>query len=707
MSATFLAIGSAVTGSTTLSPVCPASIAAGNLLLLHIASKYPTNGPAAPSGWTLAGQASGGSGSSGADTGSVYSTVYYKIADGTESSTTVTVTLTGVNQGVACITRSSVSAGRTPSLVAVTGSQNSATASWSVAASGGPGTLGGDVLFVTAAMNTNLYSYSAEAITGLSPNTMGAETERKDSGSGSGDHVGLMVSTHLIGSSYGTATPTFTMTASGTAANNPCGAVVFLRFRELYPVTTGTPPSFTWGPIDGTAALTFGATGDLTGGGPLAGTSAAAFGATGDLGGSGALAGTSSIAFDATGALVGGGPLAGTATIALDATGAIDGTGALAGTVAAAFGATGALVGGGPLAGTSVVTFGTSGTVHWDAAIAGTIALTFGATGAVTGRGPLAGVAALAIGGHGLALGHAAIAGTIVLTFGARGGLVRTHVDTIDRPGVVSRFRDSFRAYTVKWLSDRPGQRNGKTVGYRYLWSMISTFDEAAEAGVQALQAPWPGHGTPSALPYIGRSRGMIRAQNEADAEYAARMLPWLDRARQLGSMLSTSRAIHEYLANRPRVRIYNRAGACVEVAETTGDVTSYAPGTTSWDWDSVSNPERAAYWWDLWLCVYPMQWSGAPALQPGSRRLAGTHTATIGSTATREEHDAIVGLIEQHKSAHSHMRAVIFTTDETLFDPNDPTTQPDGEWGDWSGRGSGSRTVSHRNVTDCRYLEL
>ncbi len=246
MAATFLAIGSAVTGSTTLSPVCPASIAAGNLLLLHIASKYPTNGPAAPTGWTLVpnGQASGGSGSSATDTGSVYSTVYYKIADGTESGTTVTVTLTSVNQGVACITRSSVSSGRTPSLSAVTGSQNTATSSWSVAASGGPGTLGGDVIFVTAAINTNLYTYTSEAITGLSPNTMGAETERKDSGSGGGDHVGLMVSTHLIASSYGTATPTFTMTASGTATDNPCGAVVFIRFRELYLPTTGTPPVF-------------------------------------------------------------------------------------------------------------------------------------------------------------------------------------------------------------------------------------------------------------------------------------------------------------------------------------------------------------------------------------------------------------------------------------------------------------------------------
>ncbi len=272
--------------------------------------------------------------------------------------------------------------------------------------------------------------------------------------------------------------------------------------------------------------------------------------------------------------------------------------------------------------------------------------------------------------------------------------------------GVVERFRDTFRRFTVKWLSDRPGQFNGKTVGYRFLWSMISTFDDVAEAGIQAVQAPWPGRGTPTALPLIGRSRGMIRSQGETDDEYAARMISWLDRARQLGSMLSTARAIHEYLGNRPRVRVYNRAGACLEVAAN-GSVARYDAGTTSWDWDSVSNPERANYWWDLWICVYPMQWSNSPFLNAGGRKLGENGTATIGTTATRQEADAIRGLVDQHKSAHSHVRAVIFTTDETLFDPTDPTTQPDGEWGDWSGKGSGSRTVSHRDVTSCRYLEL
>ncbi len=269
---------------------------------------------------------------------------------------------------------------------------------------------------------------------------------------------------------------------------------------------------------------------------------------------------------------------------------------------------------------------------------------------------------------------------------------------------VAVRFRDAFKAFVVGWLSDRPGQGDGKTAGYRYLWSLIAPLDAASEFMAQALQAPWPGVGTPTALPLIGRSRGMIRSQLETDDEYAARLVTWLDRSRDLGSMLSSARALHEYLGNRPRVRVYNRAGACLEMAETTGAVTRYEAGTTAWDWDSVSHPERAGYWWDIWACVYPRQW--ADSLPLGSVRPLGDMFG-IGCVNTVEERDALAGLVKQHKSAHSHMRAIIFTTDETLFDPTSPGTQPDGEWGAWSGRGGGSRTVSHRNTTSCRYLEL
>ncbi len=269
----------------------------------------------------------------------------------------------------------------------------------------------------------------------------------------------------------------------------------------------------------------------------------------------------------------------------------------------------------------------------------------------------------------------------------------------------VLRFRDTLSRYVVPWLSERPGRLLGRTVGYRYLRTMTSQLDAIADVALDALQAPWPGRGTPTALPSIGRSRGMIRGQGESDGDYAARMIPWLDRARQYGSMLAVGRAVHEYLANRPRVRVYNRAGFCTEIAQTTGAVTKYEAGSTSWDWDSVSNPERSGFWWDLWICVYPTQWADSGLW--GDGRFWGARDSGIGHVVSRVEVDALKSEIEQYKSAHSHVRAVIWTSDETLFDPTSPATQPDGTWGQWSLPGSDPRVPGGRNTTSCRYWEL
>lgn len=269
-----------------------------------------------------------------------------------------------------------------------------------------------------------------------------------------------------------------------------------------------------------------------------------------------------------------------------------------------------------------------------------------------------------------------------------------------------TRFRDTVNRYLPVWLSERPGGFLGKTVGYRVVWTIAALFDELAETAIEALQAPWPSQGTPDAFPYIGRSRAMIRAQGESEADYTARLVTWLDRARQWGSMIAIARSVHEYLANRPRVRIYNRAGQCVEVAQTTGAISHFAPGTTAWNWDGVDFPERAKRRGDVWICVYPDPWARSPNI--GSHRVIGSGDHGIGHDVTRVEIDAVKSEIRQYKSAHTNVVAVIWTTDATLFDPTVPASQPAGDWGQWSTRGDGSRVASGRgNSPTCRFWEL
>ncbi len=156
------------------------------------------------------------------------------------------------------------------------------------------------------------------------------------------------------------------------------------------------------------------------------------------------------------------------------------------------------------------------------------------------------------------------------------------------------RIRDALKLVSPWWLSDRLEQ--GKTVGYRYLWGMVSVLDELLEGQIQALQSPWPGKGTPTALPYIGRSRGILRGQADTYDEYAAKLRGWLDRWLAAGSQLAIAREIHDYLSDHPRVRVINRAGHWVTM-NADGTVETSDAG---WDWDSVSNPERSGFWSEL-----------------------------------------------------------------------------------------------------------
>lgn len=266
---------------------------------------------------------------------------------------------------------------------------------------------------------------------------------------------------------------------------------------------------------------------------------------------------------------------------------------------------------------------------------------------------------------------------------------------------VARRFRDEIRSYVVPWLSDRHGATPERSAGFRFLWSMVAPLDAAMDVLVQGLRAAHPGQGTPTALPLIGRSRGMIRGQGESDAAYGARLTTWLDRWRIAGTAEAIATALHEYLGNHPKVRVITRSGIWV-TAELDGSITRT---TATWDWDSVSHPGRAGFWSDIWIVIYPTQWANAPGVIGDDAYGLGDGYGA-GHQASRIEVDAVKSILAQWKSAHTKVRAVIWTSDATLFDPLTPASCPNGAWGGWGTTGS-SRVASSRNTTTCRYWEL
>jgi hypothetical protein len=263
---------------------------------------------------------------------------------------------------------------------------------------------------------------------------------------------------------------------------------------------------------------------------------------------------------------------------------------------------------------------------------------------------------------------------------------------------VPRRFRDQLLGWVPWWLSDRH-YSNGQTVGFRYLWAMVSDLDAYMQMTLEALMAAWPGKGTPTALPRIGRSRGIVRGQADTDEQYAAKLNLWLDKWAAAGTQAQLATELHEYFGNSPRVRVVNRAGHIVTAEQTTGVISD---DFTDWDWDSVTNPERAGYWSEIWVIIYPDARAGNGTWGDGAV-WGDSGTLGFGHAATRVEFDAAVAICAQWKSAHTNVRAIIWTTDGALFDPNNLASFPDGHWGKYAEAGA----ASGRNVTTCKYWEF
>jgi hypothetical protein len=226
--------GAVAAGTTSLSVAYPTGISSGDLLVLCVGNKYPNNGPSTPSGWTAPSnnQGSGGQGSNGVDTGSVYSTVYYKEADGTESGN-LSVTITSGNVGLGRMFLYRKSAGKAWSVAATNGSDNTGNeTAWSVTGAANPGITAGDVMFVCSAANTDAYTYSSESISATSVTFAGA-VERQDSGTTTGQDMSLVVSDHVALSGTASAAPVFTMTSSGSTTSVPAGASTLFRIRQV------------------------------------------------------------------------------------------------------------------------------------------------------------------------------------------------------------------------------------------------------------------------------------------------------------------------------------------------------------------------------------------------------------------------------------------------------------------------------------------
>lgn len=260
-------------------------------------------------------------------------------------------------------------------------------------------------------------------------------------------------------------------------------------------------------------------------------------------------------------------------------------------------------------------------------------------------------------------------------------------------------FRETLRNYVPPWLSDRPG----KTVGFRYLYSMTALLDAGAQFIVEGMQARMPGAGTPTALPYIGRDRRIARGPHESDASYAERLRHWRDTWKTAGNAISLLNNVAAYFApSPPRLRIVTASGVWY-TREPDGTITIHKTALNNWDWDG-----DRALWSRFWLIIYATD--GNPFVT-GGRWGGGIRQwgdgGTIGTSALPDDIAALREIVAIWSGAHAQCPWIIVAFDPASFDPLAAPASPgmpDGTWGPWSKTLGGVQVATR--LGSARYIE-
>lgn len=235
----------------------------------------------------------------------------------------------------------------------------------------------------------------------------------------------------------------------------------------------------------------------------------------------------------------------------------------------------------------------------------------------------------------------------------------------------MTTFRDSLLRIAGPFLQDATSQQ--------ILYPLGTILDAGAEFVTEGLLARFPGLGTPTALPYHGRDRKIVRGFAESDPAYANRLVGWLDSHRTRGNPYALMRQLQGYCSPQiPRIRTVNNAGF-FHTLNIDGS-TSYQRTSGLWNWDG-----NTAAWARFWVIIYSTAsgpWATSPAW--GSGNNWGNPGQTWGTTATSDQVAAVRAIISDWKPAGTRCNNIIIAFDDASFDPagSPGPGYPGGTWG-------------------------
>jgi hypothetical protein len=249
--------------------------------------------------------------------------------------------------------------------------------------------------------------------------------------------------------------------------------------------------------------------------------------------------------------------------------------------------------------------------------------------------------------------------------------------------------RATLARYVPTWLGNVPGLRNL----YSVLWTFALISDCYREIAWEGQLAAYPGVGTPTALPLIGASRGLVQGPGESNAAFAVRAREWLTAVAEMGNAEGLVLQVQAYLVGQgslgagvyPVVIMVDRNG---NTTTANADQT-ITVGSVSWNWDESGGwvgpdwyhlPVEVDGWWsDSWLIVEDpfTHYTGFS----DANWLAAWNSGdqTVDSLTPQFVVSSVEAIVDTWKGAHAYIRCIVWTPNPSSFVPNGFY----GNWGD------------------------
>lgn len=226
----------------------------------------------------------------------------------------------------------------------------------------------------------------------------------------------------------------------------------------------------------------------------------------------------------------------------------------------------------------------------------------------------------------------------------------------------IATFRESLRNISVPFLLGFVGVRLGYAVGL--------VIDAMGDATRESIKARMPGVADVSALPYLGRDRGLFQGPNETPTAFAARLSNSMLARRRSGTAGEALRQLREYFSPSYIAHLYHVSDRSVwhSIDQITGVVTKTRVNPPNWKWDgnSYGITGGSPWWWRVWIILDGTSWV--------AEGVWGTSTwgdgGTWGCTALPAESTAVNRIVAAFRCAKVQVVNVIVAFTPGMFAP-------------------------------------